>query len=279
MGWLVRTGVSCVALLGAASAQAADMAVIAKAPPVPMARWHGFYIGAQLGGARGHSDSSGYDGPLFPAILLPGPPLLLIPGVTGSLPGASDSDTSFLGGAQIGYNWQLGGYVFGLEADIAGTGLGTTASATADRFGLQTVTLGATTDIDWIATLRGRLGFATDRWLLYVTGGLAVTRLDTTGIGISTFGPAVLLPVPGTYTSTTSESHTRAGWTVGVGFEWAIDQAWSLGAEYRHVDFGSVTVAAAIPDGIGTTFATAAQDVDVTVDQVTARVNYRFPPR
>jgi outer membrane immunogenic protein len=88
-------------------------------------------------------------------------------------------------------------------------------------------------------------------------------------------GPAITLPA-GTFASATSGSTTRLGWTVGGGIEWAFDRNWSLAAEYRHSDFGSVGFSFIIPDGLGTTFATGTTSARVTVDQATLRLNYRF---
>ena len=289
-----RLGLIAVAWLGAMSSsatttvQAADLPIVKAPPPaVVMPRWSGFYVGGHIGGAWGDVETDAYAGPLLPDIFFlnpaPPPPFVLIPGLAGTLPGASGSDSSVLGGGQIGFNWQTGSWVFGIEADISGTDLSATATRSATRFGGTAFeeTVSATTgiDIDWMASVRGRLGYSFNSVLLYATGGAAIADIDSRGTGTLIIPPAVLLPAPGTYTSTTSDSHLRLGWTLGAGFEWAIDQAWSIGAEYRHSDFGSITVNSAIPDGLGTTYATVASDTRVTVDQATLRVNYRFSAR
>lgn len=71
-------------------------------------------------------------------------------------------------------------------------------------------------------------------------------------------------------------STTRWGWTVGGGIEWAFANQWSLAAEYRHSDFGSRAAAIVIPDGLGTNLAAGTSNDRLTVDYVTARINYRF---
>jgi outer membrane immunogenic protein len=80
----------------------------------------------------------------------------------------------------------------------------------------------------------------------------------------------------GTFTSTNGGSTTRWGWTVGGGLEWTFNNNWSQAGEYRHTDFGSRGATVNIPDGLGGTFAPATTNARLTVDQATARLNYRF---
>jgi len=264
---------------------AADMPV--KAPPIiaPVWSWAGFYVGANAGVARSRTESGTYNGFLFPAILTtdPGGGLLLIPGTVGPLPASSGHDTSWLAGGQAGYLWQRDRVVFGVEADAVGTGLNGGASATATRFpgttAAETVTVAYSTDIDWMVSIRGRLGYAADRLLLYVTGGGAFARINAGGTTTVTFGPGILVPAPGTYSLTSANTVARFGWTVGAGLEWAKSAAWRFGVEYRHTDFGRLTSTFQIPDGLGGIFATGTVNTRITVDQVTARANWAFAPR
>jgi outer membrane immunogenic protein len=268
------------------AAQAADMPVKAIRPIVPeVFSWTGFYIGANVGGAwspnRGGSDY----GPLFPpfAVL---PPITtvftVIPGQLDVLSGSGRS-TGVIGGGQAGYNWQFNQVVLGVEADAVGSGLkGSTASASRS-FGPPilpvTVTQTVTADfgrIDWMASFRGRLGFAADRVLFYVTGGAAVAGINGGTVTVVN-GPGIGLPA-GSFSSGGGGSTTRWGWTAGGGIEWAFANQWSLAGEYRHSDFGTRGVAFAVPDGLpgGGVFATVTSSSRLTVDQVTARLNYRF---
>jgi outer membrane immunogenic protein len=128
--------------------------------------------------------------------------------------------------------------------------------------------------IDWMASFRGRLGFAADRALFYVTGGAAVANIGGTTITVVN-GPGIGLPA-GTFVSGGGGSATRWGWTIGGGIEWAFTNNWSLAGEYRHTDFGTISTAVAIPDGLGGVFATATSNVRLTTEQATLRLNYRF---
>lgn len=119
-----------------------------------------------------------------------------------------------------------------------------------------------------------RIGFAADRALFYVTGGAAVADIGGASATLVN-GPAIGLPA-GTFTSTAGGASTRWGWTVGGGIEWAFNQNWSLAGEYRHTDFGSRATTVNIPDGLGGTFAPVTVNGRLTVDQATARLNYRF---
>ena len=272
-------------LTGIVTASAADMAV--KARPIPMApapfSWTGFYIGANVGGAW-TGDNGGSDfGPLFPGFIVLAPNAVIptvFPGQLASLTGGG-RESGVIGGGQIGYNWQVNQFVLGFEADAQGTGLnGSTGTATR-TFGppliLATVNQTVTVDfghIDWMASFRGRAGFAVDRALFYVTGGAAVA-----GIGGSTttvVNSATIAIPAGTFTATNGGDRTRWGWTVGGGIEWAFSPNWSVAGEYRYTDFGNRNNAFDVPDGFGGVFATGTSSNRLTVEQATFRLNYRF---
>ncbi len=281
----IATVAASALFTGMVTANAADMAY--KAAPVPMApaafSWTGFYIGANVGGAWTPNNGGSDFGPLFPGfiVLAPQAPIpTVFPGQLAAL-GGGGRQSGVIGGGQAGYNWQVNQFVLGVEADGQGTGLnGSSASATR-TFGppilLATVNQTVTVDfgrIDWMASFRGRAGFAVDRALFYVTGGAAVA-----GIGGSTTtvvnGPGIAIPA-GTFVATNGGDRTRWGWTVGGGIEWAFSQNWSVAGEYRHTDFGNRATTFTIPDGFGGTFATGTSSSRLTVDQATARLNYRF---
>jgi outer membrane immunogenic protein len=273
-------------LTGIVTASAADMAVKA---PVPMApapfSWTGFYVGANVGGAWTPNNGGSDFGPLFPPFIVLAPQAAiptLIPGQLDVLAGGGRR-SGVIGGGQVGYNYQVNQFVFGVEADAVGTGLnGSSASATRS-FGppilLATVNQTVTVDfgrIDWMASFRGRAGFAVNQALFYVTGGAAVA-----GIGGSTTtvvnGPGIAIPA-GTFVATNGGDRTRWGWTVGGGVEWAFSQNWSVAGEYRHTDFGNRGSSFDIPSGLPAApiFATGTSSSRLTVDQATARLNYRF---
>jgi outer membrane immunogenic protein len=273
-------------ILGVTAANAADIAPIYKAAG-PMAAvpfsWTGFYIGANVGGASSRNNADSDFGPLFPpfAILPPLAPIFtIVPGQLDTLSGGGRR-SGVIGGGQIGYNWQVNQFVLGVEADAVGTGLGSSTASASRTFGPPivpiTVTQTVAVDfgrIDWMASFRGRAGFAVDRALFYVTGGGAVTEFGGSTTTLVN-GPGIGLPA-GTFVAANGGSATRWGWTVGGGIEWAFSNNWSVAGEYRHTDFGNRSTTFNVPDGLGGVFATGTSNTRLTVDQATFRVNYRL---
>jgi outer membrane immunogenic protein len=266
---------ACVTLLVAGTpAASADLQPIVKAPIAPPAyNWTGFYIGANLGVARGSSDIDPNIGIPFPVFTnLAGN--LITPAQLGVFPGTSASDTSVIGGGQVGFNWQRDRWVWGVEADISGTGLKALSSSGVSRTtisGTQTVTANYSAEVDWIATLRARAGFTwNDRTLIYATAGLATAsaRLRT--------AYAEVQPAPAPAPLAASDTEQMFGWTVGIGAEWAWSRDLTFGAEYRHVDLGGHGFNTGIVDAnlIGFVGSNSGS-MHYTVDQVTARVNWR----
>jgi outer membrane immunogenic protein len=166
------------AVCGATAAEAADLSYrpgpYTVNQPLNAYSWAGPYLGANVG--YGWGDVS--NNPTKPS--------------------------GFLGGAQAGYNWQSGQFVFGLEGDIQGNGADDTFAPW--KFSNP-----------WFGTVRGRVGFALNNILLYGTGGLAFGEVRGETFGLS-------------------ETHTSAGWTVGAGAEIGITQNWSAKVEYLFVD-------------------------------------------
>ena len=274
-------------LTGIVTANAADMAY--KAAPVAMApapfSWTGFYIGANVGGAWTGNNGGSDFGPLFPPFTVLAPQAAiptLIPGQLDVL-GGGGRRSGFIGGGQIGYNYQVNQFVFGVEADAVGSDLKGSSSSATRSFGppilLATVNQTVTLDtgrIDWMASFRGRAGFAVNQALFYVTGGAAVAEFGGSTTTVVN-GPGIAIPA-GTFVATNGGNHTRWGWTVGAGAEWAFTQNWSLAGEYRHTDFGDRAQTFDIPSGLAAApiFFTGTSSSRLTVDQATARLNYRF---
>jgi outer membrane immunogenic protein len=122
----------------------------------------------------------------------------------GSVDNNPTSPSGFVGGVQAGYNWQTGPWVFGVEGDIQVTG----ASDTFAPWKFSN---------PWFGTVRGRAGYALNNILFYGTAGLAFGELKGETFGLT-------------------ETHTNAGWTVGVGAEFGLAQNWSAKLEYLYVD-------------------------------------------
>lgn len=211
------SGVSFMALALAGGAHAADLGrqPVYKAPalaPAPWS-WEGFYVGANVGIASAHSNVADGVNAFF---------------------GGNNFDankTGVIGGVQAGYNWQFNNLVVGLEGDIS--------FASVNR-NVPIVAAGAgdtySSRLDALGTLRGRIGWAFDRTLVYATGGVAWASLKDSFNDPVTFG------------FTAAPSSSVVGWTLGGGVEYAIANHWTVKAEYLHVGFpsrGSSVVAGA----------------------------------
>jgi outer membrane immunogenic protein len=206
-------------------AAAADMSrPVYKAAPAPMMQaynWSGFYAGIHGGYAWGDGAATVF-----------------------GLTDFGDVDGWF-GGGQIGWNWQAAGspWVWGIEADLSGSDIGTSASA-----------LGITADstLNMFGTVRGRLGYAWDRVMLYGTGGFAWGRNE---LSFSGFGTSV------------SEERTHTGWVAGGGVEWALLDNWTAKIEYQYLMLDSETYFPAVLGGI---------DLDADIHTIRVGLNYRF---
>ncbi len=215
-------------------AMAADLAPTYKAPaPAPAAfwSWTGLYIGANVGWAGSSGDSvtnTGTDtsiGGLGTALALG-----FIPASVGT------NHSGFIGGGQVGYNWQTANWVWGIEADFDGLANSSSTTAFSHTGGVFVpFTTTFTNGLDSLGTVRGRVGFLSSPALLwYATGGLAYGE---TKVGSSLVGPTFAPPANVAFTSTGMST----GWTLGAGIEWRFAPAWSVKAEYLYVDLGSRT--------------------------------------
>jgi len=249
-------------------AMAADMgpAPYYKAPlPVPVVwSWTGLYIGGNLGwaGSAGNNlTNTGTDtgtGGLGTALAVG-----LIPSSVGV------SRNGFIGGGQIGYNWQFSPFwVAGVEADFDGLSNNSTTTAFSAA-AVTPLTTTFTSGLDTLGTIRARIGWLwTPALLAYATGGFAYGE---TKIG-STFTCPTCLPAGAAAFSSTSY---QTGWTVGGGLEWRFAPAWSVKAEYLYVDLGSQseTIGYNYPFGNASSLTSTYHERD---NIVRAGFNYRF---
>jgi outer membrane immunogenic protein len=155
----------------------------------------------------------------------------------------------FIGGAQIGYNYQVTNWLFGIEADIQGMLENSNFTASTSVIGNNglpvTTQLDGSKQLDYLGTVRGRLGFlATPTLLLYGTGGLAYGGV-TSSASISQANQNA--PTFGSTAASVSE--TRTGWTAGAGLEWLFLPNWSAKAEYLYYDLGDVSYNAGLLQG------------------------------
>jgi opacity protein-like surface antigen len=253
--------------------------------------WTGFYLGAHAGGARSKTGFSEFQTqvPAF-SFALPLVPSVLVPAQAVTVPGASITATGRIVGAQVGYGWQLSSFVVGVEADVSATSLRSSAQATtalsaSSALPGTALTVGYEQQTDWMASLRGRVGFVPiSPLLIYGTAGLALAR---TRVGVSydsmidgaTSLPAGSLLSGAPLSGSASETRTLPGWTLGFGAEWAAIGGWRLGAEYRHSHFGTSALNIANAAGLAGTPVPAVSDVSMAVDQLTLRLNYRLNGR
>ena len=209
--------VAALGLVAAGAASAADLpsrkGPVVAPVYVPVFTWTGFYVGANAGYGWGNTSTNNL-------------------GQVGDLDG-------FVGGGQVGYNYQIGQFVLGAEADFQGADL----SSGSNIFGTSVKT-------EYFGTVRARLGWAIDRWMPYITGGWAYGNVKTAipGIGFSS-----------------DRTHT-GGYAIGAGVEYAFTNNLVAGVEYLYVDLGEKNII----NNIGT----AKVGADFSV--VRARLSYKF---
>jgi outer membrane immunogenic protein len=225
------------AIAAGGHAFAADLPQPAPPPPrapaayvptvIPIYNWSGFYIGLNAGGsyvtqgAPTNTVATTID-PAFPA--------------GTAFTGVSTSSTGFAGGGQIGGNFQTGQFVFGLEADVdylsnKATVQGTETSAAGVIIGTNQHDF----TLDLLSTIRGRVGVAFDRLLVYGTGGFAMGEYQAQR--------TQLTGVSGTATAGTVETYNdlRLGWAAGGGLEYAVTENVTLRAEYLFADLETLS--------------------------------------
>jgi outer membrane immunogenic protein len=259
--------VPAFAALVVGPAMAADLA--AKAPsPVPTFGWTGCYIGGNLGGGWSYSN--------FGTVMDLGNPLRFdfdVATVSAAGTGSATDNGTFVGGGQVGCNWQSGYFVVGLEGDIDAFRANSTLVGTGAVTGFLGFPFEITNSVSttWLATVRPRVGVAYGHSLLYVTGGVAVTNVRYT----QTYSDNVLFGPPFAAVGASSVSQTKVGWTVGGGWEYAFTDNWSVKAEYLYVRFSSISTVGTVTDGLGGTNALhGTADLQENIFRV--GLNYRF---
>lgn len=202
MTMLLKVALASLALLVGGAASAADLPYRkGELPPAPALpefyAWSGFYAGGQIGYSWGSERTR------FIA-------------ANGAATAFSYDTDALFGGGHLGFNTQIGSFVVGLEGDVEALNADGSFS---DPFGTGGVKR------DWQASVRGRLGFAMDRFMIYATGGAAFTEFDQHFVNL------------GTGLRETTQT-SRSGWTVGGGVAYAVTDRLIAGVEYRYTDFG-----------------------------------------
>jgi outer membrane immunogenic protein len=233
--------------LSATAVAAADMAPRYTKAPVavvdPAYNWTGFYVGLNAGGSW--TDSSFFmdltpctlTGSCTGGRVFGNPANQALASTLGT--GGARRDANFTGGGQIGYNWQVQRTVFGLEADLQYFDPNLSLSAAGIATTGDSVTVTQSLRADWLATIRGRLGYAWNNTMVFVTGGAAVSELRYSQSIVTTLGPS---------SGALNVSDTKFGWTVGAGFEYAMTRNWSVKGEYLYVQFDGLSGRSALVD-------------------------------
>ncbi len=241
---LLLGSVAAVALFSSGAAMAADMRpapVYTKAPMMaPAFSWSGFYIGGNIGGAWSHGD------------------------VTDTLFGLDFSNGNnngvFIGGGQVGLNYQFSNFVIGAEADFDWA-----ANNNNNGNGVVVPGVGTfqvTSNNTWISTAAARFGVAYDRWLFYGKAG---------GGWVGNTGFTVTNVATGASFSS-SNNNTASGWLVGAGVEWAFTGNWSAKVEYDYLGLSGQTFSSPGVILAGDTFTTSSPNIQT----VKFGINYRF---
>lgn len=182
-----------------------------------------------------------------------------------SVPPKIDAN-GWLAGGQIGFNYQLNSFVFGLEADASWTNLKGSGSFNTIP---GDVNWSIENRLDWFGTVRGRVGFAVNNFLFYGTGGVAFGQTKGDQV-VTNIIPCCLV----TAVASTDENHI--GWAAGGGVEWMYSRNWSFKAEYLYVDLGSADYRFVGTTFVGTPHTTDSFPADLAFHIVRVGVNYRF---
>jgi outer membrane immunogenic protein len=210
-----------VAAVAGSPVLAADMPARVLSAYVPYFTWQGFYVGLNAGYGFGRSSWTDT--------------------VTQVSTGKFNV-TGAMAGGTVGYNLQFGGWILGIEADAGWSNIkGSTATNCIGP---------CETSNEWLGTARGRIGYAFDRFLPYVTGGAAFGGIKATVAGLGF-------------------SDTAVGWAGGGGLEYAFGDRWTAKVEYLYVDLGKTTCSAGCSAGNPI-------DVTFTSNIVRGGVNYKF---
>ena len=245
---LALTAALGIGSAGVGAASAADLGArpYTKAPMFadPVFNWAGFYVGGNVGGASANQQWINSANTTVFGDLSPGQ-------------GFRQRGSGVIGGGQMGYNWQAGNYVFGLEGTLVG--LGTRGSVFNNVFGVGLDDQFSWRS-DWMATVTGRLGYAVSNHLFYVKGGYAGVNNRL----------SVVDAVP--VTGSGSQTRWHDGYTVGAGWEYGVTQNWIVGLEYDYAAFGSNTYQLAGGAPGNYTFDAKPRDIQSAV----VRLSYKF---
>lgn len=243
---------------------AADLPSRYSAPLMPVAplfTWTGFYVGVH-GGYSFAGDNN---------VRVGGTPYIASYQAVGAVPASlKTSNDGFVGGGQIGYNYQIGTMVYGLEADVSFSDA-KGAESSVNPFAATNVRQ----DLRTFGTVRGRLGYTpAERILLYVTGGVAFGDVKYAG-GVTTAPTALAAVVAPGRVFAGSKTDTQMGWTVGGGLEYALTNSWTVKTEYLYYNLGKKSISAPQLSPVGSA-ENAGFRFETKGHIVRAGLNYKF---
>lgn len=249
---LAAVGIFGLAVLGAGTAAAQDTP------------WNGFYIGANVGGSKADTHLKMKAASGNGTVIMPPGDTALINAVGST----KDNDTGFSGGIQGGYNYQVDSWVFGLETDVGFYDMGQSRSKTFQSPLLITPPINFTVEqkikTDWIWTLRPRIGYATDSWMIYGTAGVAVSEIKLS----TSYRDTRATPI----TASNSESDTKTGWTAGLGGAYALNPNASIRGEWLYTNLGTIKSQTTV----GANYATLSSEADTRGNLIRIGLDYRF---
>jgi len=252
-------------LLTAAVPIAAALSVLATASAASAqdeSPFAGFYVGANVGGTWGNTDNK------ITAASGTGS-VVILPGDVNNINALAVENGNgfrFHGGAEAGYNYQMGALLLGIETDFGFFDLKQSKSSTFQSAALVNppinITIHQEVTTDWLWTVRPRIGYVGGNWMVYGTGGMAMAPVKLT----TTYSDTAASP----NVFSASEDATKTGWALGFGGAYAFNPNWSLKAEYLYTDLGRVHASTS------NSFATLTTEAQARANIFRLGVDYRF---
>jgi outer membrane immunogenic protein len=253
---------AAMALVGAAGrVSAADLPIKAATQP-SVYQWTGCYVGANVGGG---CSASNFTMGIDPGTHLGGADIASVVGNGLN----SHGEDGPLAGGQVGCNYQSGLLVAGIEGDIDyfHSNPWFTNNTLTLGDGVTPATLTQSTNVNYFATIRPRVGIAADRNLAYLTAGVAFSHINY----VESYSDGATPPGVGT----AAASKSAVGWVAGAGWEYAMTDHWIFRAEYLFADFSKVNAVGTISD-TGGGVNTLRGSSDLIIQALRAGVNYKF---
>lgn len=230
--------------------------------------WSGPYVGLNAGGFSPSSHGS-WRVPGYSDLSVGGFTTVI---ETNSNNGGGNSGWDFTGGAQAGLNYQAGRFVYGLEGDFNYAHFETNRTVVSIPAPLASLlTINQHASQDWLSTVRGRFGIASNSLMVYGTGGLAIAQLH--------YSDRAAFVNLNSFVNQQSSNRTETGWTAGGGLEFRFATNWSAKVEYLYVDLGHRQYSSVSVDSLGPLAQSIIDhDHNLTENVVRLGINYQFQP-